>query len=301
MEAKTIIEKTDPLYSKNHMKKERQSILLRRYFSNRLVVTGSVIILTLSLISIFAPLITVYTPYDMIVTARLNPPSAEHFFGTDNFGRDLFSRVVYGTRVSMTVGLTVAAITLVIGAVIGLYSAYYRTLDHILMRICDGLMAFPAILLAIALMAALGPNIFNVILSLSIVNTPTVARVVRSAAIVVKEQTFIEALRSQGASSWRIIWLHIAPNTMSPLIVQITYVFGVSVIIEASLSFLGAGIPAPSPSLGNILFDGKIVIFNAWWMTVFPGAFIILSVLGLNLFGDGLRDLLDPHTNKVKK
>ncbi|MFS0667142.1 ABC transporter permease [Peribacillus frigoritolerans] len=301
MEAKTIIEKTDPLNSKNHMKKERQSILLRRYFSNRLVVTGSVIILTLSLISIFAPLITVYTPYDMIVTARLSPPSAEHFFGTDNFGRDLFSRVVYGTRVSMTVGLTVAAITLVIGTVIGLYSAYYRTLDHILMRICDGLMAFPAILLAIALMAALGPNIINVILSLSIVNTPTVARVVRSAAIVVKEQTFIEALRSQGASSWRIIWLHIAPNTMSPLIVQITYVFGVSVIIEASLSFLGAGIPAPSPSLGNILFDGKIVIFNAWWMTVFPGAFIILSVLGLNLFGDGLRDLLDPHTNKVKK
>ncbi|MBK5483100.1 ABC transporter permease [Peribacillus sp. TH16] len=301
MEAKTIIQKTDPLYSKNHMKKERQSILLRRYFSNRLVVTGSVIILVLSLISIFAPLITVYTPYDMIVTARLSPPSAEHFFGTDNFGRDIFSRVVYGTRVSMTVGLTVAVITLVIGAVIGLYSAYYRTLDHILMRICDGLMAFPAILLAIALMAALGPNIVNVILSLSIVNTPTVARVVRSAAIVVKEQTFIEALRSQGASSWRIIWLHIAPNTMSPLIVQITYVFGVSVIIEASLSFLGAGIPAPAPSLGNILFDGKIVIFNAWWMTVFPGAFIILSVLGLNLFGDGLRDLLDPHTNKVKK
>ncbi|AXN41447.1 ABC transporter permease [Peribacillus butanolivorans] len=301
MEAKTIIQKTDQLYSKNLMKKERQSLLLRRYFSNRLVVTGSVIILILSLISIFAPLITIYTPYDMIVTARLSPPSAEHFFGTDNFGRDLFSRVVYGTRVSMTVGLTVAAITLVIGAVIGLYSAYYRTLDHILMRICDGLMAFPAILLAIALMAALGPNIINVILSLSIVNTPTVARVVRSAAIVVKEQTFIEALRSQGASSWRIIWLHIAPNTMSPLIVQITYVFGVSVIIEASLSFLGAGIPAPAPSLGNILFDGKIVIFNAWWMTVFPGAFIILSVLGLNLFGDGLRDLLDPHTNKVKK
>ncbi|MFB6802713.1 ABC transporter permease [Peribacillus butanolivorans] len=301
MEAKTIIQKTDQLYSKNHMKKERQSLLLRRYFSNRLVVTGSVIILILSLISIFAPLITIYTPYDMIVTARLSPPSAEHFFGTDNFGRDLFSRVVYGTRVSMTVGLTVAAITLVIGAVIGLYSAYYRTLDHILMRICDGLMAFPAILLAIALMAALGPNIINVILSLSIVNTPTVARVVRSAAIVVKEQTFIEALRSQGASSWRIIWLHIAPNTMSPLIVQITYVFGVSVIIEASLSFLGAGIPAPAPSLGNILFDGKIVIFNAWWMTVFPGVFIILSVLGLNLFGDGLRDLLDPHTNKVKK
>ncbi|SIR70079.1 peptide/nickel transport system permease protein [Peribacillus simplex] len=301
MEAKTIIQKTDPLYSKNHMKKERQSLLLRRYFSNRLVVTGSVIILILSLISIFAPLITVYTPYDMIVTDRLSPPSAKHFFGTDNFGRDLFSRVVYGTRVSMTVGLTVAAITLVIGAVIGLYSAYYRTLDHILMRVCDGLMAFPAILLAIALMAALGPNIINVILSLSIVNTPSVARVVRSAAIVVKEQTFIEALRSQGASSWRIIWLHIAPNTMSPLIVQITYVFGVSVIIEASLSFLGAGIPAPSPSLGNILFDGKIVIFNAWWMTVFPGAFIILSVLGLNLFGDGLRDLLDPHTNKVKK
>lgn len=182
--------------------------------------------------------------------------------------------------------------------VIGLYSAYNRYLDHVLMRICDGLMAFPAILLAIAIMAALGPKTVNVIAALSFVMIPTVARVIRSAALVVKEQTYIEALKSQGASGIRIIWVHIAPNTISQLIIQLTYVFAISIIIEASLSFLGVGIPAPDPSWGNIIYEGKAVIYNAWWMTVFPGMFIILAVLALNLFGDGLRDLLDPHSKK---
>ncbi|WP_253187119.1 ABC transporter permease [Paenibacillus sp. GP183] len=289
------------LQAKNQFQKERRSLLFRRYLSNRSVVIGSVIILLLVLISVFAVFIAKYAPDQMEVVNRLKPPSPAHYFGTDNFGRDLFSRIIYGTRVSMIVGLSVALITMITGTVIGLYSAYYRILDHILMRICDGLMAFPAILLAIALMAALRPSLWNVILSLSIVNTPTVARTVRSAAMVVKEQTYIEALKSQGAGSLRIIWKHVAPNTMSPLIVQVTYVFGVSIFIEAALSFLGAGIPAPAPSLGNILLDGKIVIYSAWWMTVFPSIFIIFAVLGLNLFGDGLRDLLDPHTNKAKK
>jgi peptide/nickel transport system permease protein len=250
---------------------------------------------------LFAPIIASYSPYEMEAVNRLKAPSAENFFGTDNFGRDLFSRVAYGARASIGVGLSVALVTGFFGLIIGLYSAYFRTLDHILMRISDGLMAFPAILLAIAIMAALGPRLENVIIALGIVYTPYVARIVRSAALVVREQTYIEAMKAQGASSSRIIWSHIAPNTLSPLIVQSTFIFADAIIIEAGLSFLGVGVPTPDPSWGNILYDGKQVIFNAWWMTFFPGIAIVLSVLGLNLFGDGLRDLLDPQTNRAKK
>lgn len=287
--------------SRKKLQMERRALLIRRFLSNRLLVTGSVIVVALCFIALLTPFITSYTPYEMKAEIRLQAPSMKHVFGTDNFGRDLFSRVMYGTRVSMIVGFTVSLITMISGTVIGLYSANFKFLDHILMRICDGLMAFPGILLAIALTAALGSNIINVIIALSIISTPAIARVVRSAAMVVKEQVYIEALKAQGAGSWRIIWQHIAPNTISPLIIQITFVFASSILIEAALSFLGAGIAPPNPSLGNILFDGKVVIFTAWWMTVFPGLFILLSVLGLNLFGDGLRDLLDPHSNKARK
>jgi peptide/nickel transport system permease protein len=302
MEVKSAIDTNNLTYQNNNdLKRERRRLFIRRYLSNKLAVVGSIIILIVSLFAVLAPVVTQFTPLEIDPLNRLQAPNADHWFGTDNFGRDVFSRVVYGGQVSLIVGLTVAFATSLLGMIIGLYSAFYSFLDHILMRICDGLMAFPAILLAIAIMAALGPQPINVVIALTIVKTPTVARVVRSAAFVIKEQTYIEALKAQGASSSRIIWLHIAPNTISPLIIQITYVFAVSIIIEAALSFLGAGIPAPNPSWGNILYDGKAVIFIAWWMTVFPGVFIVLSVLGLNLFGDGLRDLLDPHTNKANK
>ncbi|MDF2650590.1 MAG: ABC-type transporter, integral rane subunit [Paenibacillus sp.] len=301
MDTNTVLETRVFSDSRKKLQIERRALLIRRFVSNRLLVTGSVIVVALCFIAMLAPFISSYTPYEMKAEIRLQAPSMEHIFGTDNFGRDLFSRVMYGTRVSMIVGFTVSLITMILGTVIGLYSAYFKFLDHILMRICDGLMAFPGILLAIALTAALGSNMINVIIALSIISTPAIARVVRSAAMVVKEQVYIEALKAQGASSWRIIWQHVAPNTISPLIIQITFVFASSILIEAALSFLGAGIAPPNPSLGNILFDGKVVIFTAWWMTVFPGLFILLSVLGLNLFGDGLRDLLDPHSNKARK
>ncbi|WP_404406391.1 ABC transporter permease [Jeotgalibacillus malaysiensis] len=286
---------------KSNISKHRRKILIKRFLSNKLAVTGSVIVLFATLMAIFAPLLAPHGPYEMIATNRLQGPSSEHIFGTDNFGRDLFARVVFGAQASMGVGAAVALITGVLGMIIGLYSAYFKVLDTILMRICDGLMAFPSILLAIAIMAALGPRLENVIIALSIVYTPYVARVVRSSALVVKEQTYIEAMKAQGASTLRIIWSHIAPNTLSPLIVQSTFIFADAIIIEAGLSFLGAGVPAPDPSWGNILYDGKLVIFNAWWMTLYPGIAIILAVLGLNLFGDGLRDLLDPNTNRAKK
>ncbi|WP_339160897.1 ABC transporter permease [Siminovitchia sp. FSL H7-0308] len=292
---------SDVAVQKKDIAKERRSLFIRRLWANKMVVIGGGIMLLITLSALAAPLITQFTPYDLEAVNRLKPPNATHWFGTDNFGRDIFSRVVYGARVSLAVGLSVAVITGLLGLFIGMYASYYRVLDHILMRIADGLMAFPSILLAIAIMAVMGPKPINVVIAIVIVETPGVARIVRSAALVVKEQTYVEAARAQGAGSWKIIWSHIAPNVLTPLIVQITYVFSVSMIIEASLSFLGAGIPAPEPSWGNILYDGKSVIQTAWWMTVFPGMFLLLAVLGSNLLGDGLRDLIDPQSHQTKK
>jgi peptide/nickel transport system permease protein len=287
--------------TRRRLKREQQQLLKRRFFSNYSMMIGLVVLVFLVLLSIVGPFLVSYDPFEMVVSDRLQAPSAAHLLGTDNFGRDLLTRMMYGARSSLGVGISIALITAAIGLTIGLYASYYKTLDNILMRICDGLMAIPGILLAIALMAALGPKVENVIIALSIVFTPYVARIVRSAALVVREQTYIEAMMAQGASSTRIIWLHIAPNVLSPLIVQATFIFADAIITEAALSFLGAGIPAPNPSWGNILYDGKLVIFNAWWMTVFPGMLIILAVIGLNSLGDGLRDIMDPHYKKVKR
>lgn len=279
----------------------RQNIVVRRFLSNRLAVTGCLLLSVIFLLAILAPLLATQPPLEMKVTDRLKAPNAAHWFGTDEFGRDVYSRVVHGSRISISVGLAVVIISSTFGLILGLYSAYYRQLDNLIMRIVDGLMAFPAVLLAIAIMAALGPKIENVIISISVVYIPTVARTVRSAALVVREQTYIEAIRALGGKPWRIIWRHIAPNCMSPLIVQATFIFAYAVIIEASLSFLGAGTPPPQPSWGNILSDGRTLIRQAWWIMVFPGIAIVMTVLGLNLIGDGLRDLLDPHTNKAKQ
>lgn len=289
--------------ARKKLKKEQQQLLRKRFTSNVSMVIGITIFSILVLLSVVGPFLVGHSPYEMEVSNRLQAPGsgAGHLLGTDNFGRDLLSRIIYGAQSSIGVGFSIALITSALGLVIGLFASMYKTLDHIFMRLCDGLMAIPAILLAIALMAALGPKVENVVIALSIVFTPYVARVVRSAALVVREQTYIEAMKAQGASSARIMWLHIAPNVLSPLIVQATFIFADAIITEAALSFLGAGIPAPAPSWGNILYDGKVVIFNGWWMTVFPGLMIILAVIGLNSLGDGLRDIMDPHYKKVKR
>ncbi|MBR7552532.1 ABC transporter permease [Allobacillus sp. GCM10007491] len=292
------IEKTNKAQLQKEMKKQQRKLMLKRLLRSRMALTGFIILIVATIITFAAPLITSHDPLQVDPVNRLQAPSADHYFGTDDVGRDVFSRVVYGIQESMFVGLAVAFVTAILGIIFGLYSAYYNTLDHIIMRINDGLMAFPSILLAIAIMAALGPKTVNVIIALSVVYTPLIARVVRSSALVIKEQTYIEAMKSMGGSSNRIIWRHIAPNTLSPLLVQATFVFAMAIINEAMLSFLGAGIPAPEPSLGNILYDGKNVITKAWWMTLFPGLAVILITLGLNMFGDGMRDILDPHSNK---
>jgi len=284
---------------KAQLKREQRALTFKRFTANGLAMAGLSLTLTICLLAFLGPLLTSYGPLDINPINRLKPPSSENWMGTDNFGRDIYVRVLHGTRASLMIGFSVALISSFIGVVIGLYAAYFKFLDHVLMRITDGLMAFPAILLAISVIAVFGPTIQNVILTLVFVYTPLIARVVRSNALVVKEQPYIESLRALGAGRVRIIWRHIFPNTISSLIVQASFVFAVAIITEAMLSFLGVGIPAPYPSLGNILYDGKNVITTAWWMTLFPGAMIIGLVLGQNILGDGLRDFLDPHTNKA--
>jgi len=283
------------------LRRENRKLFARRFFASKSAVIGSALLLLVAVVSLLAPWLTGRDPYALDVVNRLKPPSSHSLFGTDNFGRDLLTRVVYGTRMSAEVGFAVAIASSLIGLVIGLYAGYVKWLDQILMRVMDGLFAFPAVLLAIAMMAALGPSVGNLIVCLTIVFVPSIARIVRSSALIAKEQTYIEAMHAVGASHNRIIWKHIMPSTLSPLIVQGSFIFAEAIIVEAALSFLGAGIPAPTPSLGNLLSDGKLFIYNSSWMTIFPGLALVVVVLAMNLFGDGLRDLLDPHARRAGK
>jgi peptide/nickel transport system permease protein len=289
-------------YSRNfEWKSKYRKRAPQRFLADVNLSAGSLIFTLTVLLALFGPLISNSDPYAMAVTERLTAPGGAYPLGTDEFGRNLLTRIIYGARVSIGIGAAVSILASILGLVIGVYASYYPILDHILMRLCDGMSAIPGILLAIALMAVLGASARNVVIALSIVYIPGVARVVRSSALVVKEAPFIEALKTQGAGDLRIIWRHIIPNVLSPLLVQASFVFAGAILSEASLSFLGAGIPAPAPSWGNILQAGKGVIHKAWWMVVFPGIMIILSVLGLTMLGDGLRDFLDPRTRDTAR
>lgn len=276
---------------------EYRKLVLKNFFKKKLVVAGFFITIIMALIAIFAPRIATYDIYAVDVVNKLSAPGNGHIFGTDHLGRDIFSRVIYGVRISMQVGLLTALASFVIGIILGLLAGYVKFLDNIIMRICEALNAIPPILIAISLVAALGTATNNIVVALAIVYIPSIARVARASTLSVKEMTYIEAERAQGATNFRIVFKHIAPNILSPVIVQTTYIFALAIIIEASLSFLGAGVPAPTPSLGNMLYEAKSYIYSAWWMTVYPAIFTVLIVLGLNLFGDGLRDVLDPKSN----
>lgn len=276
---------------------EYRKLVFKNFLRKKLVVIGFVITVIMALIAIFAQWIAPMDPYAADVVLKLKAPDAAHLFGTDQLGRDIFSRVIFGTRISMEVGLFTAVISLAAGILLGLAAGYVRFLDNAIMRICEAMGAIPPILMAIALVSALGASTRNVVLALSIVYIPTVARVTRASTLSVKEMTYIEAIYAQGATRPRIVFRHILPNILSPVIVQTTYIFASAIITEAALSFLGAGVPAPEPSLGNILFEAKSYIYNASWATVFPSLFTVLIVLGLNLFGDGLRDIIDPMSN----
>lgn len=291
------------IFSRKEMSNASASILqeqrqLRRekLLASPGLIIGSIGFLIILLAAILIPAISTTDPNAMVVSDRLMAPSGAHPFGTDELGRDVLARVMYGARVSLWVGGSVAVLSCLFGVLIGLYASYFKVLDQILMRICDGLIAIPGILLAIALITALGTSSWNVILALTVVYTPSVARTVRASAMVIREQTYVEAAKVQGANNFRILWKLILPGVVSPLTVQASFIFAQAIISEASLSFLGAGIPAPAASWGNMLQASKMVLSKAPWTMFFPGASVVLCVLSLNLLGDGLRDYLDPRT-----
>jgi peptide/nickel transport system permease protein len=276
-----------------------KSALLAKLFRRRLVLAGAVILAAVALLALFAPWLTPYDPMALKILDRLQSPRAAHWFGTDELGRDVFSRVVFGARYSLLIGALVVVISMVCGVLLGLAAGFFRHLDGPVMRLVDAMMSFPDILLAIALVAVLGASMTNVILALAIVYTPRVARVVRASTLVVRELLFIEAARALGISTRRILFIHVLQNIASPILVQATFIFAYAVLAEAGLSFLGVGVPPVLPTWGSMISSGQQFAHQAIWLVVFPGIAIILSALSLQMVGDGFRDLLDPKLRKA--
>lgn len=273
----------------------RSRILMRRLWRHRSFRIGGGVVAAIVLLALAAPLLSDGDPNGMALRDRFAPPSAEYPFGADNFGRDIWTRVLYGARISLWIGFCSAVLAAAGGAIVGMASAWFRRLDGVIMRIMDALLAFPAILLAIGINAALGPQVSSVIIALASAYIPRMARIVRAAALVIRELDYVDAARVSGAGSARIIFRHILPNCMAPLLVSVTFVFAYAILAEAALSFLGIGPPPPHPSWGNIIAEGRDYSVEAWWIMLFPGIAISLSALGMNLLGDGLRDVLDPR------
>lgn len=266
----------------------------RALLKNPNMLIGFVILSVILFFTIFAGYVDRYDPLKLEPLDRLLAPSLEHWFGTDNTGRDVYSRTIHGGRVSLLVGFSVAILTVCAGMVIGLISGYDRRADIVIQRFMDAIMSFPTLLLALALIAMLGSSITNVIIVITVVDTPRMVRIVRAQVLALREFQFVEAARSIGAPTWRVLLLHIAPNTFAPVMVQATFVFATAILVEAGLSFLGLGIPPDLPSWGNILALGRTYLQTAVWVSFFPGLILTISVLAINLVGDGLRDALDP-------
>ncbi|GAC1322520.1 MAG: ABC transporter permease [Chloroflexota bacterium] len=262
------------------------------------VSVGALLLLLIICVGIAAPWLTTFDPQAVAPEQRLEAPGGLHLAGTDNFGRDLFSRTVFGARVSLLVGSVVALLSTLLGTALGLIAGYYPRMDRILMRLMDSLMAFPAVVLAVAIMAAVGPQVSNVIIALTVVYLPRIARLVRSVVLVVREMQYIEAARCVGLRDRRILVRHVLPNCLSVLTVQSTFIFAEAVLAEAALSFLGVGTPPYIPSWGIILGEARTYIRDAPWMMLLPGLALSVTVLGLNLLGDGLRDVLDPRQRR---
>jgi peptide/nickel transport system permease protein len=256
---------------------------------------GGCILLGMVGVAIFAPWLGTIDPQAVAPIKRLRPPSAEFWFGTDMLGRDVYSRVVFGARVSLVVGLAVAMLSTIIGLAIGLVTGYVRRLDAVVMRVMDGLMSIPSVLLAIALMALTKASVGNVIAAITLAEVPRVVRLVRSLVLTLREQPYVEAAIAAGTTLPRILVRHILPNIVAPLLVQATYVCGSAMITEAILSFIGAGTPPNIPSWGNIMAEGRSLIQIAGYLILFPGICLSVTVLAVNLLGDGMRDALDPR------
>ncbi len=268
---------------------------LRRFARrNPTIVAGGIILGIIALLAIFAPLFT-GDAITMHPAQRLRPPSDASLLGTDHLGRDVFARTVYGARVSLLVGISVATMSITLGLLIGLMSGYFRKVDLVVMRLMDGLMAIPAILLAIALVALTRASVLTVIFAITIPEVPRVVRLVRAVVLSVREAPYVEAAIAGGTPTWKILLRHIVPNTIAPLIVQATYICASAILIEAALSFLGAGTPPEIPTWGNMIAQSRLFLSRAPWTIFAPGIALALVVLAVNLLGDGLRDRLDPR------
>jgi len=273
-----------------------RSAPMRRFRRNKAAVVGLFIVLALVLVAIFAPVLAPVPPDAQNLRGRLQPPGAEHPFGTDEFGRSMLSRVIYGTRVSLFTGLVPVTVALLVGTLIGLVAGFYRgRTDSFLMRIMDVLLAFPSLLLALAVVGALGPGLINAVIAIAIVDIPQYARLVRSVVLGVREEEFVQAAQALGAGNRRSMFRHILPATIGPLTVQATLGIGFAILAMSGLSFLGLGVQPPTSDWGEMLARGRRYLPDATWLLVFPGLAISLTVLGFNLLGDGLRDALDPR------
>jgi len=261
-----------------------------------LFLVGGATVVTISVIAVLAPIIAPYDPLKIDVIKRLQPPSLQHFMGTDHLGRDLFSRVIFGARISLMVGVTIAFTSSALGGALGLLAGYFgKWLDNIIMRICDMFFAFPPLILAMAIAASLGPSLQNTMLALVIVWWPRYARLARSQVLVLRELDYVQAAKASGAGHLRIMLKHVLPNAFSPILVQVTLDIGQAILMAASLGFLGFGAQPPTPEWGVIASEARIYMRDQWWYPTFPSVMILLTVLGFNLVGDGLRDVLDPR------
>lgn len=281
---------------RREVQKEKWKAAFLTLTQNKAAVIGGFIILFYILMMMFAPFIAPYDPFDISLEDKLTPPSAEHWMGTDDKGRDIFSRILYGSRLSIGVGFTSVLFGAFFGITLGLLAGYYgKWIDTIISRILDVMLAFPGILLALAIISALGPSLINVTIAVGVFSIPLFARIVRGSTMEVKQLEYIDAIRTLGANDFTIIFVHILPNILSPIIVQGSMRLATAILSAAGLSFLGLGAQPPSPEWGAMLSSGRDFIFSAPYMAVFPGLMISILVLGFNLFGDGLRDALDPR------
>ena len=267
----------------------------RRLLRHRSFQTGLALFAVLVLSALLVPMISDADPTKLAMRTRFVPPGAEFLFGTDNFGRSQLARVVYGARLSLMIGTSVVVLNAIFGGLLGALSGYFHRLDNPLMRINDALMAFPPVLLAIAVAAVLGRSTPNLIVALAIVYVPRTARIVRASVLVIRQMEFVQAAVAAGAGHWRILRRHILPNAMAPLIVQLSFLFAYAVLTEATLIFLGLDAEPPTPTWGNIMAEGRQYMREAPWIIAIPGGALALTVMSLNLLGDGLRDVLDPR------
>jgi peptide/nickel transport system permease protein len=280
---------------------DRRRAWYRLLLSTPAAMISLAFLVAIALAALLAPVVAPHDPQFLDPAVRLQGPSTTHWLGTDALGRDVFSRVIHGGRVSLLVGASVTLVSAVAGSLLGLLAGYYRRLDGVIMRVMDGFMAFPGVLLAIAVVVSLGARASSVVLALTLVYTPVVARLVRSTTLLIRELPYVESARATGLPDHTILWRYIFINSISPLTVQCTFIVAYAILAEASLSFLGASVSPEIATWGNMLRDGQRLVARAWWISVAPGTILFLTVLAFNLLGDALRDALDPRSRERRE